>query len=196
MIIDTQSNTTCLRKDTTLKDIADKYSDYCYLNEKTKAFFEYNSWCKNVYNSTFDDDHVNNKESRQYRLVRLWCQFGCIEKCYAVSSDSLPPNAVYWLIKDKEKNRKRWVEIPDDCLGVRLDDKMIDLANYNRIVVELICVADICFMSPTPTISTVNKTPLYRPLGKQNVNQDNIQVGDIIDAPVEYIMKIFYFFNL
>ena len=188
VIIDTASNTTYLTKDATLKYIANKYSHLSYLNETTKAFFENNSWCKNVYNSTFPHDHVNNKESRKYPMVRLWCQFGCIEKCYPLSAKHMPPEVVnfYLLIKDKEKNRKRWVEIPDDYLGVRLDDKMIDLANYNRIVVEFICVADIGCMSPDQPTSTVNKTPLYWPLCKQNVNEDNIQVGDIIDAPVKY----------
>ena len=54
--------------------------------------------------------------------------------------------------QDKEKNLNRCVEIPDECLGVRLGDKMIDLTNYNRIVVEFICIDATTCMSPNPRI--------------------------------------------
>ena len=113
--------------------------------------------------------------------MHLWCQYGSIEKCYQdIDSD---------IIKNKIDNFKRWVEIPDDCLGARLDHKLSNFIDYNRIVVEFLCIDENQPRNSQDDVSSLTQTPLYWPLAKPIISSSgdfvDIQVGDIVDILVK-----------
>ena len=182
-------------KSTTFKDIADKY---CHqLDENVIQFFENNPRCETMYCNNLENAHVN-----QYPFVRLWCQFGCIEKCYPTDRNGsyrfVSKEQLYKSIKDTNFNRKKWVEIPDDCLGARLDHKRINLIDYSRIVVEFLQIDLIqCeYFHDDAHVSSLDDTPLYWPLAKPStlsvLNINEIEIGDLVDVLVECIFILIY----
>ena len=143
-----------------------------------------------------------NTSSNHYPLIRLWCQFGCIEQCFPLHHHRMhvTQKQIDTSIKDNNIynnfNEKTWVEIPDDCLGARLDHKLINLTDYNAIVVEFLKINqnDAADYDDNERVSSLSDTPLYWPLTKSHKSSsyDNIEIGDLVDVVVEFITLYAY----
>ena len=152
---DVSSHVCGFSKDTTFKDIADRYDTE--LDDKVKKYLETDKWAQKKYSPKDWTD--------QYPHVRLWCQFGCIKQLYPVKARSVTVTEADINIdtnvnEDDSKedgirnkkinnyndddnngnNDKRWVEIPDDWLKYEITSPLINIVDFNRICVEFLCL--------------------------------------------------------
>ena len=175
-------------KDTKLQDIVCKYRDKQVHDKHAKEYF------------------YNLRD--RFVTVRVWCQWRCINKFYnwkkqlVLCKTRVPKkhknqykiDSCTKMTKNKNAEKKRygWVEIPSDCLDVRMDHKMFNFIDCNQIVIELLSHHNHKYNNSKPkNITYLPNMLFYWPLAKVDFNYQDLQVGDIVDVKVKLCLPIF-----
>ena len=171
-----------ITKDTKLQDLVDKYREKNINEKHVKQYID------------------QNQSYYIFLMVRVWCQWMCIKRFYNWKKQlcGVHNYNIDSCTSVTKNNAKRWVEIPNDCLDVKMDHKLINLIDYNHIVIEFLCVNDSDHdhdKSKPSNVACLHDTILYWPLTKidQDFNCQDLQVGDIVDVKVKfYIFAYIY----
>ena len=137
-------------------------------------------------------------------FVHIWVQFGYIQAIYPLTQKECITVSQEHI---KNVNLKKWVEIPDDSMKIRLLD--LDFDKYSHICVEFIGIREVDDASDSmknvcPTLdasddqdeivhekeeeitpSELKHSHIFWPLAKPDDEWKAFQVGDIIDVKVK-----------